>query len=295
MSLAFNTEKDRYKPISPALEMGAYEALWLEKGASFKRIAERFSNDPYALPSDFVSPSNAEKATKEVIERFKKAGIKQYGVRVNRAGDYPLKLRDAEHPIELLYYQGNWEISELRGIAIIGSRQASDIGKAKAALLAQELVKKNFVVVSGLARGIDVSVHLSAIKHGGKTIAVIGTPIDSYYPREHKELQTFIAHNHLLISQVPVLRYSLQDPKQNRFFFPERNITMSALTLGTIIVEAGETSGTLTQARAAIKQGRKLFILNSCFERKDITWPHKYLEQGAIRVRTMDDIWNKLA
>lgn len=294
MSLAFDTEIDRYKPISPALEMGAYEALWLEKGASFKRIAERFAKDPYALPSDFVSPSNAEKATKEVIEHFKKAGIKQYGVRVNRAGDYPLKLRDAEHPIELLYYQGNWEISELRGIAIVGSRQASDSGKFRAEKLARELVNNEFVVVSGLARGIDVSAHLSAINNDGKTIAVIGTPIDSYYPREHKELQTFIAHNHLLISQVPVLRYSKQGPQQNRLFFPERNITMSALTLGTVIVEAGQTSGTLTQARAAMKQGRKLFILNSCFERKDITWPNKYLEQGAIRVRTMDDIWDEL-
>lgn len=294
MSLAFDTELDRYKPISPALEMGAYEALWLEKGASFKRVAERFSNDPYALPSDFVSPTDAQRATDEIVERFRKAGIEQFGVRINRAGDYPVKLRDADHPIELLYYQGDWGLTECPGIAIVGSRQASEDGKFRAEKLARELVNNEFVVVSGLARGIDVSAHLSAINNDGKTIAVIGTPIDSYYPREHKELQTFIAHNHLLISQVPVLRYSKQGPQQNRLFFPERNITMSALTLGTVIVEAGQTSGTLTQARAAMKQGRKLFILNSCFERKDITWPDKYLEQGAIRVRTMDDIWDEL-
>src|SRR3546814_6108185 len=75
----------------------------------------------------------------------------------------------------------------------------------------------------------------------------------------------------------------------NRFFFPERNATMSALTLGTIIVEAGETSGTLTQARAAFHQGRKLFILDSCFQRTDITWPARFEKDGAIRVRTTDD------
>jgi DNA processing protein len=81
---------------------------------------------------------------------------------------------------------------------------------------------------------------------------------------------------------------------QNRFFFPERNVTMSALTEATIIVEAGETSGTLTQARAALYQGRKLFILNSCFEREDLTWPARFEAQGAVRVREPDDIWKAL-
>jgi len=94
----------------------------------------------------------------------------------------------------------------------------------------------------------------------------------------------------LLISQVPVCRYNEQGPTVNRTFFPERNITMSALTKATIIVEAGETSGTLTQARAALHQGRKLFILDSCFKDERLTWPRKYEERGAVRVRDYDDI-----
>lgn len=295
MSEAFDLFRDRYKPIVPMLEMGAYEALWLQKGATFKSIAEKYSRHPYALPSDFVEPKEAQKAAAEVIEHFRKAGIRQFGVRIHKTGDYPQKLRDATYPVEMLYYQGDWEISEnSKSLAIVGSRQASEIGKKRAAKLARELVGNGFTVVSGLAKGIDVSAHLSAIENNGTTIAVIGTPLNSYYPKEHKVLQRYIANNHLLISQVPVLRYSLQGPKQNRFFFPERNITMSALTLGTIIVEAGETSGTLTQARAAMKQGRKLFILDSCFDRKDITWPERFLKLGAVRVRTIDDIWNGL-
>lgn len=295
MSEAFDLFRDRYKPIVPVLEMGAYEALWLQKGASFKNIAERFAKDPVALPSDLVTPEEARKNAHEVLTRFKKAEINQFGVRIHRAGDYPKRLRDATYPVEMLYYQGDWEISEnSKSLAIVGSRQASETGIKRAAKLARELVGNKFTVVSGLAKGIDVSAHLSAIENKGTTIAVIGTPLNSYYPREHKILQRYIANNHLLISQVPVLRYSLQGPKQNRFFFPERNITMSALTLGTIIVEAGETSGTLTQARAAMKQGRKLFILDSCFDRKDITWPERFLKLGAVRVRTIDDIWNGL-
>jgi len=287
--------KDPFKPISPFLELGAYETLWLQKSASFKSIAERFAKDPAALPSDFVALEEAQKNAHEVLARFKKAGINQFGVRVHRAGDYPKRLRDATYPIEMFYYQGNWEIADNRkSLAIIGSRNASDIGKKRAAQLARELVGNGFTVVSGLARGIDVSAHMSAIKNKGTTIAVIGTPLNSYYPREHKDLQQYIADRQLLVSQVPVLKYSSRGYLQNRIFFPERNITMSALTLGTIIVEAGEASGSLIQARAVMKQGRKLFILDSCFDRKDITWPEKYLKQGAIRVRTMDDVWDRV-
>ena len=80
---------------------------------------------------------------------------------------------------------------------------------------------------------------------------------------------------------------------RNRSFFPERNVTMSAFTEGTIIVEAGETSGTLTQARAALHQGRKLFILNSCFER-GLSWPERFVRKGAVRVREPEDIWEHL-
>ncbi len=93
---------------------------------------------------------------------------------------------------------------------------------------------------------------------------------------------------------MPVLRYHRQEPPRNRYFFPERNVTMSALTEATIIVEASDTSGTLTQARAALHQGRKLFILSSCFDKPGLTWPSRFEKQGAIRVRDFDDLWGPL-
>jgi DNA processing protein len=281
-------------PISPRLEMGAYEALWLRDGAWFTNIAEKFAGQPDALPSDFISPTEAGRCASEVLRIFKEEGIDRFGIRINHAGDYPEKLRHAQHPVELLYYRGVWELTETRCVAVVGARKPSDDGIARARKLAKALAERGFTVVSGLATGIDRATHEATLEAGGPTIGIIGTPLSDCYPKENKALQDRIAQEYLLISQVPVLRYRQQKPPQNRFFFPERNITMSALTEATIIVEAGDTSGTLTQARAALHQGRKLFILNSCFERPGLTWPERFEKQGAIRVREFDDLWSAL-
>jgi DNA processing protein len=294
MRLALSDSGPALAPISPRRELGAYEALWLEKGATFKTLADRFALDAEALPSDFVPAQLAEQCAAEVMAKLKKAGVHQFGVRIHHAGDYPSKLRDARHPVELLYYRGAWEITETRCVAVVGSREASPDGIRRAERLARELVDRDFTVVSGLAKGVDSAAHRGAMANGGRTISVVGTPLGSCYPKENAHLQEEIARDHLLISQVPVLRYAKQAPQHNRLFFPERNVTMSALTEGTIIVEAGDTSGTLTQARAALHQGRKLFILDNCFQRTDITWPARFEAEGAVRVKTPDDIWSAL-
>lgn len=294
MHFARGNDGPAVNPISPGREMGAYEALWLEDRATFKTIADRFKADPTALPSDFVEPSRADKAAQDAFDLLRSKGVRKFGVRVNHAGDYPLKLRDARHPVELLYFQGAWELTETRSVAIVGSRKATDEGKARASRLAKALCKRNFTIVSGLAEGIDTASHTAAIEADGQTIAVVGTPLGECYPKSNRGLQDKIARDFLLISQVPVLRYEKQAVPQNRLFFPERNVTMSALTEATIIVEASDTSGTLTQARAALHQGRKLFILDSCFLRTDISWPARFQALGAIRVKEPEDIWEAL-
>ncbi len=296
LPLALNHDDDglAYAPISPQLELGAYEDLWLQKGMTFKRMAEKLEADPHAMPSDFVEPNKAMRRFNEVVDTLTKQGVSRFGTRIHHAGEYPVKLRDAKYPVELLYYRGIWELSELPSVAIVGSRKPSEEGKKRAAKLAKMFVAHEYVIVSGLATGIDSAAHKAALDAGGQTIAVIGTPIGDFYPKENADLQEHIAENYLLISQVPVLRYGQQDYRSNRAFFPERNATMSAITEATIIVEAADTSGTLTQARAAVHQGRKLFILNSCFERDEITWPAEYEEKGAIRVRDPEDIWRHL-
>lgn len=293
LALGSNQFQPALQAVSPFRELGAYETLWMEKGATFKTIADKFRKDPLALPSDFVAPAKADAAAREVLAKFRAAGINQFGVRVNKAGDYPDRLREARNPIELLYYRGVWELSEARSVAIVGSRKASDDGCRRAARLARYLVERKFTVVSGLAEGIDTAAHTATLEAGGQTIGVIGTPLHHAYPKPNSALQERIAQDFLLISQVPALRYDAQDYRYNRIFFPERNATMSALTEATIIVEAGETSGTLTQARAAMHQGRKLFILNSCFE-QGLSWPERFEKQGAVRVRDPEDIWSAL-
>lgn len=156
------------------------------------------------------------------------------------------------------------------------------------------LVNDDFTTISGLAKGIDTHAHKTAIQNGGKTIAVLGTPLNKYYPRENKYLQQEIAKNHLLISQVPFWHYTEESYFNNRLFFPERNKTMSALSEATVIVEASETSGTLIQARAALYQKRKLFILDNNFKNPKISWPYRLKNKGAIRVREYEDITRAL-
>jgi DNA processing protein len=147
----------------------------------------------------------------------------------------------------------------------------------------------------GLARGIDTVAHTTAVAEGGYTIAVLGTPITESYPAENRELQRQIADRYLVISQVPIVRYANQHFRGKTNFFPERNVTMSALTKATVIVEAGETSGTLVQARHALKQKRQLFILDSCFRNESLRWPQKFEGLGAIRVSDYADIKSHLA
>lgn len=284
------------KVISPWREMGAYEALWVEAKVWFKSIAEKFAAQPGALASDFFTMHRdiPERYAQRANALFQQGGVKRYGIRLRAAGEYPARLCDADHPVELLYYQGYWDLVQTRCVAIVGTRKPSSESLKRAETLTRLMARDGFTIVSGLAAGIDTIVHKTAITEGAPTIAVIGTPLATCYPRENAELQATIARDHLLITQVPVCRYSEQSWKSNRGFFPERNITMSALTEATIIVEAGDTSGTLIQARAALKQGRKLFILDSCF-RQGLTWPQTYEARGAIRVNEYSDIRKHLA
>lgn len=277
-------------PISLREEVGAYEALWLSASAWFKNIAELFERNSGAVPSDLVPRETVSETFAALVDALGESMVERIGVRLHRTGDYPAKLRDADHPVELLYYMGNWDLVYGRGVAVVGTRNPSEDGIENARRIARSLVKHDFTVVSGLAKGIDTAAMTEAMACGGHTIGVIGTPLNEVYPKENRQLQEAIAAHHLLISQVPFLRYKRQHYKANSLFFPARNVTMSALTEATVIVEAGNTSGTLVQARAALAQKRKLFILDSCFRNTELTWPAKFLEKGAIRVSTAGQI-----
>jgi len=279
-----------FNALSPFTEMGAYEALWSRSKASFKTIADMARSRSDVLLSEMVSPAEAREYAERVMSILDRRGVREFGVHVRPDSSYPEKLLHADHPVELLYYQGDWDLIYTPSVAVVGTRNPTPEGAARARKISRLLVADGYTVASGLAKGIDTAAHNAAIAAGGKTIAVVGTPLGNVYPRENADLQDRISREHLLISQVPVLRHSQQGAHGNRFFFPERNVTMSAISEATVIVEAGETSGTLIQARAALKQGRKLFILDSCFQNPALTWPRRFEEQGAVRVREYSDI-----
>jgi DNA processing protein len=276
-------------PIIPFREMAAYEALWAEKSTTFKSLAKLFALNPGSKPSDYVS----EQKISELQDIIDDMGLCPHllgkiKLLINGMHDYPKELREAKEPVELLYYAGRLNYLQTRRIAIIGSRKPSPESLQVTHDLVTRLVKENFTIVSGLASGIDTQAHKSAIAVKGRTIAVLGTPLNKIYPQENSGLQIGIANNHLLISQVPFYRYKMQGPPTNKLFFLERNKTMSALTEATLIIEASDTSGTLTQAEAALYQKRKLFIWDTCFNNVLVTWPSHFLEKGAIRIRSIE-------
>ena len=150
-----NSREPAWAPISPRREMGAYEALWLQKGATFKTIAEKFEQSEGALPSDLIPPSECESAYVEATRVLARRNVRRFGIRIHGTGDYPEKLRDAKEPVELLYFQGSWEYTDTKTIAVVGTRKPSREGILRTRKLAKLLVKSDFTLVSGLAAGID--------------------------------------------------------------------------------------------------------------------------------------------
>lgn len=290
----------REKCISLYNELLSYEYLWSMDNSSLKKISELFLGNK--LPSEVVKDNfglfDSDKLEEVKVYLDKKINElkNQFSIIVNHSYQYPLKLKDAKYPINLLYYRGdiNRTLDIEKNISVIGTRKVTPDGVKRTKKITKLLVKNGFNIVSGLATGVDTISLETAIANKGKVISVIGTPIDEVYPRNNIKLQELIANEHTLISQVPFYKYKVQPFNTKRIYFTERNATMSAISKASIIVEASDTSGTLVQARACIEQGRKLFILNSCFENKNIKWPTTYLKKGAIRVSTIEDILNNL-
>jgi DNA processing protein len=199
-------------------------------------------------------------------------------------------LNDIEnlYAAKTLFASGPMEIPLPRPrVSIVGTRQASETGLKNAKLIAEAMTKKGVVIVSGLAKGIDTAAHRAAIESGGRTIAVLGTPLDRAYPRENADLQSEIMKNHLAISQFRV------GQPVTRSNFPIRNRIMALISDATIIVEAGEQSGSLSQGWETLRLGRFLFLWKSLFEAK-LSWPDEMVKFGAMKLSDIKDIFEFL-
>lgn len=189
----------------------------------------------------------------------------------------PLNEVEKKYAPSWLYIAGNRHIAEISPrVSVVGSRHPSEEGLKNTQKIVEHLLELNAVIVAGLAAGIDRMAHKTAINNGGKTIAVLGTPLDKCYPKENSDLQEEIVKNHLAISQFPS-GYPIQ-----RKNFPLRNRTMALISNASIIVEAGETSGSLSQGWETLRLGRPLLILDTMIKNnKELEWPHKMLNYGA--------------
>ncbi len=169
-------------------------------------------------------------------------------------------------------------------VAIIGSRKACSPGIVLAQEISSFLARKGVVVVSGLAEGIDTAAHEAAIRQGGSTVAVLGTPLDKFYPARNRGLQKTIMRDHWAVSQFPV-GYPTE-PKN----FVIRNRTMALISDASIIVEAGETSGSLHQGWEALRLGRPLFISKVITDNVSLKWPKKMIEYGAVELTDYEEV-----
>jgi len=173
-------------------------------------------------------------------------------------------------------------------VAVIGSRQASSKALETARKITSTLVQNEVIIVSGLARGIDTVAHKTTIEQKGDTIAVLGTPLDKYYPRENAPLQQFIMENHLAISQFPI-NHPIR-PKN----FVIRNRTMALISDASIIVEARDSGGSLHQGWETLRLGRPLFIWESVVKDESLSWPRKMLEYGAMVLSDPEEVLDYL-
>lgn len=196
---------------------------------------------------------------------------------------------ERRHAPESLYACGDVSILEAPArVAVVGSRNASQSGEQRVAKLVAALVEHEVVIVSGLAAGIDTAAHVEAMRRGGRTIAVLGTPIDEVHPPSNAPLQRRLMDSHLVVTQFasghPTLRSN----------FPRRNRTMALLCHASVIVEAGESSGTLSQGWEALRLNRPLFIMKSVFENPALTWPAEMVAYGAQVLEHADQILQAL-
>lgn len=196
---------------------------------------------------------------------------------------YPPTLRLIYNLPPFLFIRGDMTEADLRSVAVVGTRAASAGGISRAARMARLLVRDGVTVVSGLARGIDTAAHAAALDAGGRTIAVIGTGINRYYPIENRALTEHITTRGAVVSQF------WPDSPPTTYAFPRRNVTMSGIAQGTVVIEASSTSGAKMQARLALEHGKKVFLIKSLAEHQE--WARAYVEKrGAVQVDDVTEV-----
>ena len=220
------------------------------------------------------------------LARASAAGVSL--VSLNSPG-YPGELKQIYDPPLLLYIRGNADVIAQPGIAVVGTRHPTPYGTGMAERLSVDLALRGLVIFSGMARGVDTTAHRGAIAAKGKTVAVFGTGVDVIYPKEnHRLLDQILALGGAAISEFPLGTFAAP---QN---FPIRNRIISGISLGVLVVEAAEYSGTRITARCALEQNRDVYAVPGNVTNKNSWGPNTLIKQGAKLVATWEDVWEEL-
>ena len=283
----------------------AWLALSLSPGLGPKRIVDAMReldapSQIFALPltsleglrfpaeaAQFVFDGRARSAADQ--EWAKVAGLGATIVTFS-CPEYPERLKEIYDPPPVLWVRGATRVLSRPGIAIVGTRHPSPYGTGMAELLARDLAARRLLIVSGMARGIDSCAHKGALAARMPTLAVWGTGIDVVYPKENRKLaEEILALGGTIVSEVPMGTFPAP---QN---FPRRNRIISGVSIGVLVVEAGENSGTRVTARCGAEQNRDLYAVPGNVTNKNSWTPNMLIQQGAKLVATWEDVWEDLS
>ncbi len=227
---------------------------------------------------------SAFKQSKQVLKRIEDGG---FNLTAMTDQEYPPLLKELPDPPPVLTYIGKLNPMDA-SIAVVGARKATSYGIDAASKLSHDLAKQGFLIVSGMARGIDTAAHKGALKAGGKTVAVLGSGLNNIYPSQNKKLASSIAENGAVISEfkpdaIPAPRH-----------FPVRNRIIAGMSCGTIVVEAASRSGAAITARLTADYGRELFAVPGSIFSFNSIGTHSLIKQGAKLVENYSDVIDEL-
>ncbi len=271
--------------------------------AKIRQLLSKFKSTDNILSADYALLTSVEGINKNLASRIQKINHQKQFVfqslqkeleRLQKMqsrivtiwdDEYPPLLKKIYDPPLILYYAGYFKENDNTSIAVVGTRQPTNYGKQQTEKITEELSKLNITIVSGMARGIDSISHRTALRSGGRTIAVIGSGLNVVYPPENKKLFDEIAEKGLIISE-----YEL-DTKPDAVNFPKRNRIISGLSLGTIIIETGITGGAMQTARFALDQNREVFAVPGNINVKQSEGSNLLIQKGEAKlIRNAEDI-----
>jgi DNA processing protein len=239
-----------------------------------------------AVSAQSLATGHSTELAHDELARAAAAGVSV--ICIDDAG-YPQQLKQIYDPPLILYVRGNVDSISQPGVAVVGTRHPTPYGLGMAERLSCDLAVRGLVIFSGLARGVDAAAHRGAINAKGKTVAVFGTGVDIIYPKENTRLtEQILAMGGALISEFPMNTFAAP---QN---FPIRNRIISGISVGVLVIEAAEYSGTRITSRCALEQNREVFAVPGNVTNKNSWGPNTLIKQGAKLTATWEDIWEEL-